>query len=331
MIKKPIIGITMGDINGIGPEIIGKVLRRKELFELCFPVILGNINAYTYYNKNLPDLREPIKIYSPEEIYRHPDKIGFIELEYEQLHIHPGILDPINSTSATAWIHQAVIWALEKKLDAIVTCPITKEGLAKAGIPFDGHTTMLAEWTNTKHYRMSLFAGERRVVHHTAHMSLLNAIQSLNKNDLIKTIEIAHNALTKIHIPEIKIGIAGLNPHAGENGLFGNEELEIITPAIKECNQNGIPCYGPYPPDTIFKRMFDGEFNMVIAMYHDQGHIPMKLIAMDEGVNVTLGLPIIRTSVDHGTAFDIAGKGIAREHSLYNAIKLAIDFSTYKE
>jgi len=331
MSSKPIIAITMGDINGIGPEIIGKVLTNKEITKICTPIILGNIQAYLYYCRKLKNYLEPVKINIPEEAPKLKSKIGIIELEYTSLDMKPGILDPQNSTSATAWIRQAVKWCTEKRCDAMVTCPITKEGLARAGIPYDGHTTMLADWTKTKHYRMSLFAGNMRVVHHTAHKSLLNAIQSLNKKDLIKTIEIGYNALKIICPRNLHIGVAGLNPHAGEQGLFGNEELDIILPAINACKKKGIPCSGPYPPDTIFRRMYLGEFNMVIAMYHDQGHIPMKLIAMDEGVNITLGLPIIRTSVDHGTAFDIAGKGIACEQSLYHAIKLAIQFTKKKD
>ncbi len=330
MKTKPIISITMGDVNGIGPEIIGKVLTQKEILKICFPVILGNIQAYTYYCRNLKNYLEPVKIESPEEAIHLKNKIGIIELEYNNLRINPGKIDPENSISATAWIHQSVKWCMEKRCDAIVTCPITKEGLTRAGIPYDGHTTMLADWTKTKHYRMSLFAGTKRVVHHTAHKSLRNAIESLNKKDLIKTIKIGYEALKKICPQKFHIGVAGLNPHAGEKGLFGNEEVDIILPAIKFCQKKEIPCSGPYPPDTVFRRMFLGEFDMVIAMYHDQGHIPMKLISMNEGVNVTLGLPIIRTSVDHGTAFDIAGKGIACEQSLYHAINLAIQFAKQK-
>lgn len=331
MNKKPLILITMGDINGIGPEIIGKVLLIKEIFKICTPVIVGNIHAYHYYCKKLVNFVEPQKIITPEEAPYLKNKVGIIELEYDNLKITPGTIDPNNSISATAWIRQSVNWCLEKRCDAMVTCPITKEGLARAGIPYDGHTTMLAHWTKTKNYRMSLFAGNMRVVHHTAHKSLLDAIKSINKKDLTKTIEIGYEALNKICLKKFHIGVAGLNPHAGEQGLFGNEEKEIILPAIKACQKKGIPCSGPYPPDTVFRRMFMGKFDMVIAMYHDQGHIPVKLIAMDEGVNVTLGLPIIRTSVDHGTAFDIAGRGIASERSLYHAIKLAVQFTQKKD
>ncbi len=331
MKKKPLIGITMGDINGIGPEIIGKVLVIKEITEICTPFILGNIQAYHYYCKKIKNYVEPTKINTPKEALYLKNKVGIIELNYDTLKINPGVIDPTNSISATEWIRQAVHWCMEKQCDAMVTCPITKEGLARAKILYDGHTTMLADWTKTKDYRMSLFAGNMRVVHHTAHKSLLDAIKSLNKKDLIKTIEIGYEALQKIQLKKMNIGVAGLNPHAGEQGLFGNEEIDIILPAIKACQKKGIPCSGPYPPDTVFRRMYQGEFDMVVAMYHDQGHIPMKLIAMDKGVNITLGLPIIRTSVDHGTAFDIAGKGIACEKSLYHAIKLAVQFIRKKD
>lgn len=321
---KLIIGITMGDINGIGPEIIGKVLCKREIYRFCTPVIFGNIQAYQFYNGHRAGLPRPVRIQKPEEIPESDDYIAFVELEFSDLPIVPGTIFPENSISATAWIREAVRWTMNGDLDAIVTAPITKEGLARAGIPYDGHTTMLADWTQTRIYRMTLFTRGKWVVHHTAHLALKEAIERLNQDELVQTIELGYQTLRKMNEPQPRIAVAGINPHAGEQGLFGNEELEIIQPAIFTCQQRGIPCSGPYPPDTVFRRLFQDEFSMVIAMYHDQGHIPIKLFAMHDAVQLTLGLPVVRTSVDHGTAFDIAGQDRANERSLENAIQLAV-------
>lgn len=326
MDNTPIIAITMGDINGIGPEIIAKALANQDLYKKAHFIVLGNFYAYSHY-ANMLNISFPEKISSPEELVTRGLPLGITDIGYENLPFEPGLIYPENSIASTAWIKQAVTWALEKRVDAIVTAPITKEGLARANIPYDGHTTMIADLTNTKEYRMTLFAKDKWIVHHTGHLSISEAISRITKSSLIETIEICYEQLQKIYRTELRIAIAGLNPHAGENGLFGREEIDIIKPAIEECKTKGIPCSGPYPPDTVFRRLWAGEFNAVVAMYHDQGHIPLKLVAMDEGVNVTLGLPIIRTSVDHGTAFDIAGKGIASEKSLISAIELAIILS----
>ncbi len=329
--KKPIIAITMGDINGVGPEIIVKALMIQNILQKANIIIAGNLKAYNFYANMLNFPIVPQRIKSPKDIISENLNLGITELGYEDLPFEPGKLYPENSQASADWIKNAVNWALEKQVRAIVTAPITKEGLAKANIPYDGHTTMLADLTRTKDYRMTLYAKGKWIVHHTAHLSLSEAIARVQLSSLIKTIQICYEYLRKIYSTELQIAVAGLNPHAGENGLFGREEIEIIKPAIEECKRMGIPCTGPYPPDTVFRRLWLGEFNAVIAMYHDQGHIPLKLLAMDEGVNVTIGLPIIRTSVDHGTAFDIAGKGIASEKSLIEAINLAIELSNKME
>ncbi|MCX8065870.1 MAG: 4-hydroxythreonine-4-phosphate dehydrogenase PdxA [Candidatus Hydrogenedentes bacterium] len=327
----PIIAITMGDINGIGPEIIVKALTDQHIYKKARFIVVGNLKAYTYYAKLLNSSVIPEDILSPEELISDQLSLGITELGYETLPFDPGHIYPENSIASTEWIRQAVAWALEKRVDAIVTAPITKDGLAKANIPYDGHTTMIAHLTGTKDYRMTLYTKEKWIVHHTGHLSILEAISKIRLEPLIRTIEICYEQLKKIYHSELRIAVAGLNPHAGENGLFGKEEIEIIEPAVKVCRAKGIPCSGPYPPDTVFRRLWLSEFNAVVAMYHDQGHIPLKLVAMDEGVNITLGLPIIRTSVDHGTAFDIAGKGVASEKSLVSAIDLAIKLSKVKD
>jgi len=204
-------------------------------------------------------------------------------------------------------------------------------GIQAAGYHYMGHTEILAELTDSPDYRMCLFAGDIRVVHITSHYPMHEAIKMVTRDRVAQSIRIAHAALERLGLPRRRIGVAGLNPHAGEAGVLGTEEITDILPAIELCQKEGIDCVGPYPPDTVFKRMVQGEFDLVVAMYHDQGHIPVKLIAMDEGVNVTLGIPIVRTSVDHGTAYDIAGTGKAREDSLWAAIRLAVKLVVSEE
>jgi 4-hydroxythreonine-4-phosphate dehydrogenase len=213
----------------------------------------------------------------------------------------------------------------------MVTCPITKEGLRQAGYPYSGHTPLIAEMTGAKDYRMCLFTDRLRIVHITAHLSLRDALDAVKTPRILRSIRVADEALHHMGIAQPRIAVAGLNPHAGEVGAFGREEIDEIEPAVKAACAEGLDCSGPHPPDTVFRRMNEGEFDVVVAMYHDQGHIPLKLIAMDEGVNVTLGIPIVRTSVDHGTAFDIAGSGVAREQSLCAAVRFAAQLTGYRE
>ena len=195
------------------------------------------------------------------------------------------------------------------------------------GCAYDGHTPFIAALTGSTDYRMCLFSPHMRVVHITAHLALRDALASITQERILSSVDIAGHALRRLGMPNPRIAVAGVNPHAGENGAFGREELDIIAPAVAACRQRGWNCTGPWPPDTVFARMYQGEFDVVIAMYHDQGHIAVKLVAMDEGVNVTLGLPIVRTSPGHGTAYDLAGTGRAREHSLVAAIRLARQLS----
>jgi len=236
---------------------------------------------------------------------------------------HPGQLDAEAGRCAVQWLQCAVRLAQEGVVDGIVTCPLNKEGIALAGYHYPGHTEIIAEMTDSPDYRMCLFAGHLRIVHITSHHSLADAIHCVTTDRIAKSIRLGDGALRRLGLDQRRIAVAGLNPHAGESGLFGTEEQREIGPAVQACQQEGIDCSGPHPPDTVFRKMNNREVDLVVAMYHDQGHIPLKLIAMDEGVNVTLGIPIVRTSVDHGTAYDIAGTGQAREASLCAAIALA--------
>ena len=318
----PLIAITMGDINGIGPEILAKSFAHGELFRECRPVVFGSPEVYdgVRANSNAP---RPVRVSSVEEARGIAGALPFMDCGADVPPCRPGVLDPDAGRCAMTWLERAVDHAIAGTVAAVVTCPINKEGIHRAGYTIQGHTDYIAERTGSPEWRMCLFAGPMRIVHITGHMSLRQALDHVRAPRIAESIRIGHRALRHLGMASPRIAVAGLNPHAGEAGAFGDEERTEIRPAVETCAAEGIDCTGPHSPDAVFARMREGEFDMVIALYHDQGHIPLKLIAMDEGVNVTLGIPIVRTSVDHGTAYDIAGTGRAREHSLRAAIALA--------
>lgn len=237
--------------------------------------------------------------------------------------VRPGRLSAEGGRAAVAAVERAVQLINQGEADALVTAPINKEALRLAGYPWPGHTEMLADLTRTKDVRMLLTTGRLRVVHVSTHRSLRSAVDAVTRQRVLRTIQLADEAGQMLGVPKPRIGVAGLNPHAGESGLFGDEEQREIMPAVEDATRQGINVSGPWPADTLFWQAANGEFDLVVAMYHDQGHIPVKLMGFDTGVNMSLGLPIVRTSVDHGTAFDIAGQGIARWESMAAAIALA--------
>ncbi len=234
-----------------------------------------------------------------------------------------GKVNRMAAEAAVEYIGKAVSLARKGEIDALVTAPVNKEGLKKAGFRFLGHTELLAHLTRTKNYAMMLVGGPLKVILVTTHLPLSKVSSSLSRERIYQTIRLAWENMRYFGIGEPRIGVAGLNPHAGEEGLFGREEKRSIIPAVEKAKKKGMKVEGPIPPDTIFHRALKGEFDCVIGMYHDQGLIPLKMLAFERGVNITLGLPIIRTSVDHGTAYEIAGKGMANPQSLIEAIKVA--------
>ena len=327
---KPLLAITMGDINGIGPEILAKASLHTALYEACTPLVIGCPKAYEAAGKDIASYRPPQLVTKPDLAHTISDELPFLESNITAPPYRPGTLDPEAGRCAMQWLEKSVDLAIPGSIDGIVTCPINKEGIHQAGYAFRGHTDYIAERTNAPDFRMCLFTDRIRIIHISDHLPLRDAVEAVSRERIETSIRLGHDALINLKLPRKKIAVAGLNPHAGEAGAFGTEENDIIAPAIEACRSEGIDCTGPYSPDTIFKRGFEGEFDLIIAMYHDQGHIPLKLMAMDEGVNVTLGIPIIRTSVDHGTAYDIAGKNCAREHSLMAAIQLASQLASNK-
>ncbi|MBT4526160.1 MAG: 4-hydroxythreonine-4-phosphate dehydrogenase PdxA [Deltaproteobacteria bacterium] len=326
--SKPTLAITMGDPAGVGPEIIIKALHSSQHHSRFNLLILGeeDILSETASNLNISARIEAFNSF--DEIQFNPECITVFNCQ--KLNRQAFKMSTPNSSSGEftyQLIVKAVDMALKHEIDGIVTAPICKESLHMANHFFDGHTGLLAFLTDTQHYRM-LFAAEKlKILHVTAHLPLLEACKIINIDMVYETIELGYHHMKRLGYQNPKIAVCGLNPHAGENGIFGREDIDNIQPAIEKAQNNGIMAEGPLPADTTFLLAYNGKFDMVIAQYHDQGHVPGKLVAFDTAVNVTVGLPIIRTSVDHGTAFDIAGKGIAKSDNLLFAIEYAYNMT----
>lgn len=322
---KPIIGITMGDATGIGPEIIVKALSSRALYRTCRPLVFGDSDVLMRASELAGQQEVRIhRIAAVSEARYKFQSLDVLEVDGPELSdLKMGVINAEAGRSAVRYVALAVQLALNGSIHAIATAPINKEAVNLAGCAYAGHTEMLAHLTDTLDYAMMLVSSSLRVVHVTTHLALREACSKVSKGNVLKTIALTHRSFGAMGMPSPRIGVAALNPHAGEGGLFGNEERDEIAPAVAEAQASGINAVGPLPPDTVFLKGRNGEFDVVVAMYHDQGHIPIKLLGFEEGVNVTLGLPFIRTSVDHGTAFDIAGRGIANPRSMIEAVKLA--------
>lgn len=326
MENKPVIGITMGDPAGIGPEVVVKALSEKEIYDLCRPVVLGDAKVLSRALRftNLTNL----KIHAIGDLSECSFEFGVIDvLDFDNVDLNRVPIGKVSAEAGKAsveYIIKAVDLALKGEIDAISTGPINKESINLAGYHYNGHTELLRDLTKAERAIMMLVAKNLRVAHVTTHVSMRKAVDLIKKDRVLATIKIVYDSLKKYFgISDPIIAVAALNPHAGEGGLFGNEEIEQIEPAIKVAQEEGIKALGPLPGDTIYYKALRGDFDAVIAMYHDQGHIPIKIVDFYGGVNITLGLPIIRTSVDHGTSFNRAGKGTAHPGSMINAIKYA--------
>ncbi len=311
MVRSGKIAITIGDPAGIGPEIVLKSLLSDEVMRACRPLIIGSRSVLETASERMG-------------IPFHPVAYDVLNTgEIKSCDFARGHVTAEGGRDCVEYIKKAVELAMLRVVDAIVTAPISKEALKMAGFGWPGHTEMLAELTGTKDYAMVLCGGPLRVILTTIHTALRNVPDMVTKEKVLQTIVLAKKACSMMGIKEPKIAVAGLNPHGGEAGIFGEEEIRHITPAVREAQAAGIAVSGPYPPDALFHKAYHGDFDIVVCMYHDQGLVPLKMIAFDKGVNMTVGLPIIRTSPDHGTAHDIAWKGIADPSSMVEAIKLA--------
>lgn len=312
---KPVIAITMGDPAGIGPEIVSKAIADPEVLENAIPLVVGAQGAFREFG-SIPAFENAADAIAS-------GRPALLDIGDTGLDFSPGCLSVECGRLAGKSIEAAVDLCQKGIAGAMATAPINKQSFAMGGYEFPGHTEFLAHLTSTSNFRMSFFAGDLRVVLLTTHLPLVEAIRAITVANLVRLIVFTNDALGALLGRRVTIAVAGLNPHASEGGMFGDEEQRIFEPAIRESAAGGVLVTGPYSPDTIFLRGFKGEFDAVIACYHDQATIAVKGISFGKGVNVTLGLPIIRTSVDHGTAFEIAGKGIADASSMKEAILVA--------
>ena len=320
------LAMTMGDPAGIGPEIIARIFHAEFPKKKCLPVVIGSCRIL---KKTADKIDIPVKV---EKVHAAPETMperGIIPvLEPENIpdlsDLKTGDVQPKAGKAARLFIEKAVQLIKDRQLDAICTAPIHKEAMHAAGFSFPGHTEFLAHLTKTKNFAMLMSGGGIRVVLATIHTSLRSVPELITLKLLEEKIRLTGNFIRYYGVDHPRIALCGLNPHAGEGGMFGDEEEKIIVPAMQNSRSPAYELFGPHPADTVFFRMLQGDFDAVLAMYHDQALIPVKTVAFHDGVNVTMGLPFIRTSVDHGTGFDIAGKGIARPDSLKAAIREAV-------
>jgi 4-hydroxythreonine-4-phosphate dehydrogenase len=334
--KKPILGITMGDPAGVGPEIIARAAAERQVSRRSRLVVVG---AASPMLEAIRLIDSPLTLHPVTSVAACGWTDGTLECldlaNVDMTTVLRGEVSAAAGRAAHAYILRAVDLATAGEIDGIVTAPINKEALAAAGLPHTGHTEILASLSNTRDYAMLLMGKELLVIHVTTHVSLRRVPDLVTRDRVLRTIRLALQTMQRLGRPRPRIAVCGLNPHAGEDGLFGDEETTAIVPAIEAARGDGLDVFGPLPADTLFSRARGGEFDIVVAMYHDQGHIPVKTLGFTydqstrrwtglSGVNVTVGLPFLRVSVDHGTAFDRAWKGIANAESMVEAIDVAV-------
>jgi len=340
--QKPIVGITMGDPASIGPEIAIKALLNENIYIICRPLLVGDAEVFRDIVRRL---QLPVTINAISAVAQARFKPGEIDVfdlkNVDMKQLQFGEISAMAGNASFEAVKKVIELALAGEVDATVTGPINKKSINEAGHHFAGHTEIYAHYTGTQKYAMLLVEENMRVIHVSTHVSLREACDLVKKPRIIQVIELLHNGLKQLGVNNLRIGVAGLNPHAGDSGLFGTEDDGEIRPAVEEAKKMGYDVDGPVPADTLFSKAATGAYGGVVAMYHDQGHIPFKLTGfswnaqkkqMDsvKGVNITMGLPIIRTSVDHGTAFEIAGKGIASPDAMVLAIEAAVQLSKNK-
>jgi len=327
MNDRPQLLITMGDVAGIGPEIIAKAW--PALNDLCRPVVVGDPD---WLRRSLEQAKTRAEVREIQDLHGakpEPNKIPCLRASDQDLsHLEVGRVSAAAGRAAYDFLSAAITHALSGAADGIVTAPLHKEGLRAAGLPYPGHTEILAERTGTKRFAMMLYLTPVGVIHVTLHLALREVFQHLNREAVLEKIQLLDEVMSKLLGRRPSLGVAGLNPHASDGGLFGDEETKIIQPAVQDAREHGIRASGPWPSDTLFVRAVAGEFDGLVVMYHDQGHIAIKLLGSRRAVNISVGLPIVRTSVAHGTAYDIAGKGNADPSSLIEATRVAARLAT---
>ena len=320
---RPLLGITMGDVCGVGPEVIAKALAGETAYTMCRPLVIGDAAALEEACRIVGANLKIVSVERPEEAECKPGQVEVLKiLDLDAEDWEKGKVSPAAGKASAEWVMAAVDLAMEGRIDGIVTAPLNKEAMNAAGYRYPGHTELLAERAGGHDVRLMLASEKMSVAHVTGHVALHDVPERLTQKRVYDTITMTREAMISLGRPEPRLAVTGLNPHAGENGLFGQEDDLVIKPAVEQGRSQGWDIEGPLPADATYFKAYDGEYDGVVAMYHDQGHVPMKLVAFDTAVNVTLGLPIVRTSVDHGTAFDIAGTGKAKEGNLIHAIRV---------
>jgi 4-phospho-D-threonate 3-dehydrogenase / 4-phospho-D-erythronate 3-dehydrogenase len=331
---RPLVAITMGDAAGVGPEAIMKALAHPEAYEHCRPLVVGDAARLRVAGGIAGGTTAALQVQAvsgPEEGHYAPGTVDCLDLALIPGDLPWGQLAAVAGDAAYQYVRTATDLAMAGRVDAICTAPLNKEALHLGGHRYPGHTEMLAALTGTPEVSMMLMTPKLRVIHVTTHVGLLDAVELIEPGLVERTIARGHDTLVRAGIAAPRIGVCAINPHAGEHGLFGRGEEEAkITPAVERCRARGWDVQGPLPADTLFFRAGRGDFDLVVAMYHDQGHGPVKVLGIEAGVNVTVGLPVIRTSVDHGTAFDIAGTGQVDERSLLEALRQAIELVPHR-
>ena len=321
---RPIVGISMGDAAGIGPEVIMKALRDPEMYAICRPVVIGDAKILARANRVIGSELTVNRVPRPPDGRFQVGTVDCVDLDLLQADLPFGQISAAAGDAAFRFVERAIQLAQEGEIDAICTAPLNKEALQKAGHMYPGHTEILAELTGTQDFAMMLTAKNLRVIHVTTHIGLVDAVNTITPERVYRVIKLADTTLRKAGFERPRIAVCGINPHAGEHGLFGHgEDEQKVLPGVEHAQAESIDAHGPLPADTVFFRAGRGDFDAVVAMYHDQGHTPVKVLGLESGVNITVGLPIIRTSVDHGTAFDIAGTGRADPDSMKEAIRQA--------
>ncbi|MEN4474300.1 4-hydroxythreonine-4-phosphate dehydrogenase PdxA [Mycolicibacterium cosmeticum] len=325
----PVVAVTMGDGAGIGPEVIVPALLEPATQARCNPVVIGDAKRLAQAAALLGSTAEIVTVATVADARRVPGRINVIDLDLLPDDLPWGQLSAAAGHAAYEYIRVASELAVRGEVQAICTAPLNKEALHAAGHVFPGHTELLAHLTGTEEVSMMLSTPKLKVIHVTTHIGLIDAVRRIEPGLVERTVRRGHDALVRAGNPDPKIGVCGINPHAGENGLFGyGEEEEKIIPAVEKLVADGIDVHGPLPADTAFFLAGRGDYDLIVAMYHDQGHGPVKVLGIEAGVNITVGLPVIRTSVDHGTAFDIAGKGIAEAGSMVEALRQAAELAS---
>ena len=322
--KTPLVAVTMGDGAGVGPEVVVRALADPEVRSLCRPVVIGDLSRLRDAARITGVQVEPHTVDHPEDATFEPGTIEVIDLGLLPADLAYGELSPIAGDAAYQYVKVASELAVAERVQAICTAPLNKEALHAGGHRYPGHTELLAELCGVEEVSMMLSTPTVKVIHVTTHIGLVDAIERIDDALVERTIRRGDATLRDAGLPRRRIGVCGINPHAGENGLFGRgEEAEKVEPAVHRCRADGLDVQGPLPADTAFFLASRGDYDLIVAMYHDQGHAPVKVLGLEAGVNISVGLPVIRTSVDHGTAFDIAGSGEVDAGSMIEALRQA--------